>query len=341
MFEPQKYTEWVKGKENWKPITFYMEKNAEYILRQFFQKHVHYEDIADSLNIKRGTLYAWILRRGGDFARREFKRKSHMAKKDLSRHELFKYKDRIIKFLDDPDITLEQFAKEIESNQNTIRLFARKLFGIPVWNRKIREKYRVIKKVSKEDRTLVVDLYSRGLGCKTISAKTGLGCHAVRSILIDTGDWDSRRAEAYTFVEPADRDVARICQSLRARIYRLMNGKGMSENTYRAIGCTKETLMFHLECQFDKGMTFDNYGKCWHIDHIIPLSWFDANIKHERKIAINYINLRPLLASENISKSDNFEIGYKEIQKRSKTCPASADYLRLIDGIMKKRRAAA
>jgi len=83
------------------------------------------------------------------------------------------------------------------------------------------------------------------------------------------------------------------------------------------IGCKKEVgwkislgynnieLKNHLERQFTPEMSWNNYGTYWHIDHIIPLSWFKTEeqlIKKGWKLQ----NLQPLEANINIEKSNNF-----------------------------------
>lgn len=50
-------------------------------------------------------------------------------------------------------------------------------------------------------------------------------------------------------------------------------------------------------------MNFDNYGE-WEIDHIIPVSSFDFNIKNNIFKCFNYKNLQPLWKLENRKKSN-------------------------------------
>lgn len=68
------------------------------------------------------------------------------------------------------------------------------------------------------------------------------------------------------------------------------------------LGYSAQDLRNHLELQFRDGMTWENYSKIWHIDHIIPLMNFDGNNEKEMKLANDIKNLRPLLIQENINK---------------------------------------
>lgn len=68
---------------------------------------------------------------------------------------------------------------------------------------------------------------------------------------------------------------------------------------------TVKELKEHLESKFSEGMSWDNY-KEWHIDHVIPKSWFqfeDANDPEFKKCwALD--NLQPLWVSDNCKKGN-------------------------------------
>jgi hypothetical protein len=51
-------------------------------------------------------------------------------------------------------------------------------------------------------------------------------------------------------------------------------------------------------------MNWDNLGKYWHIDHILPINKFNFSNLNEQKICFHWTNLQPLNATENIQKSD-------------------------------------
>lgn len=106
-----------------------------------------------------------------------------------------------------------------------------------------------------------------------------------------------------------------LIQILRARCYTALKCKNnqKSAHTLELLGCSIEHLKQHLESQFRDGMSWNNYGgrTGWHVDHIIPCSYFDLTKEENQRICFNYRNLQPLWASENDSKGakvpDNVE----------------------------------
>lgn len=60
----------------------------------------------------------------------------------------------------------------------------------------------------------------------------------------------------------------------------------------------------HLEKQFTRRMSWDNYGSYWHLDHIIPMASFKFDTPDDDafKMCWAITNLRPLAAQENMQK---------------------------------------
>lgn len=90
---------------------------------------------------------------------------------------------------------------------------------------------------------------------------------------------------------------------LRNKISSIISNKKQYTHTTDLLGCSIFDIRQHLERQFKDGMTWDNYGK-WHIDHIIPISYFDFTKEEDQKRCFHYTNLQPLWAKENIRKSN-------------------------------------
>ena len=68
------------------------------------------------------------------------------------------------------------------------------------------------------------------------------------------------------------------------------------------LGCSIRDLMTHLESKFYADMSWENYGSCWHIDHIRPCASFNLQNEQEQKICFHYSNLQPLTAKDNLNK---------------------------------------
>jgi len=96
----------------------------------------------------------------------------------------------------------------------------------------------------------------------------------------------------------------KILYNLRGRLYKALKGFSKSKKTLDLVGCSIEELKQHLESQFTKGMSWDNYGFYgWHIDHIKPCALFDLSDPKQQELCFNYINLQPLWAEDNLKKS--------------------------------------
>ena len=54
-------------------------------------------------------------------------------------------------------------------------------------------------------------------------------------------------------------------------------------------------------------MSLDNYGSVWQIDHCLAIASFNLLDEKEMKKCFNWINLRPMYCSENISKGDKID----------------------------------
>jgi len=95
----------------------------------------------------------------------------------------------------------------------------------------------------------------------------------------------------------------RARKNLRNRIRSVIKEKHFSDKTAGILGLTQSEFKAYLESLFSEGMTWDNYGyDGWHIDHIIPLS--SANSITELEELCHYLNLQPLWAEDNMSKSN-------------------------------------
>lgn len=97
----------------------------------------------------------------------------------------------------------------------------------------------------------------------------------------------------------------RLSAAISRGVYGWLRGAKAGRNTEKILGYSMADLRIHLERQFLAGMSWENYGCAWHVDHILPIASFtfqsvdDAEFKQCWAIT----NLRPLWAKANISKS--------------------------------------
>jgi len=97
----------------------------------------------------------------------------------------------------------------------------------------------------------------------------------------------------------------RLGSTLRVRVRRAVKAQAGQKafKTIQLIGCNIESLRQHLESMFKRGMSWTNYGRSWHIDHIIPCAAFDLTDPRQQRQCFHFTNLRPLSAKANIRKS--------------------------------------
>jgi predicted nucleic acid-binding Zn ribbon protein len=95
---------------------------------------------------------------------------------------------------------------------------------------------------------------------------------------------------------------------MRTGIYAGLKSVGASkkgESSLKLVGYSVEDLKRHLEKKFKKGMSWDNYGTVWEIDHILPISAFIIKSAHDVAFRECWAlkNLQPLWKEENNKKS--------------------------------------
>ena len=124
-------------------------------------------------------------------------------------------------------------------------------------------------------------------------------------------DQRNRRSRERYATDPKYRTECNV----RSRINYAL-GTDKSDHAMDLLGCTVDEVLVHIEKQFKSGMTWDNQGKEWEIDHIIPFAAFDLTNRDEQFIVCWYQNLQPLWGHENASKCGK----YTEEGKQSLIC---------------------
>lgn len=70
------------------------------------------------------------------------------------------------------------------------------------------------------------------------------------------------------------------------------------------LGYTVEDLIQHIDNLLTNGMTWENYGSYWHLDHVKPKSWFKYQSTNDPafKECWALSNLQPMVALDNMKK---------------------------------------
>lgn len=75
--------------------------------------------------------------------------------------------------------------------------------------------------------------------------------------------------------------VIRLNSVMRSSIYRSLNGNKDNISWKKLVGYSIQELKLHLESKFQNGMTWENAGTYWHIDHKVPVSFFNITSYHD------------------------------------------------------------
>src|SRR6266498_1134630 len=99
----------------------------------------------------------------------------------------------------------------------------------------------------------------------------------------------------------------RLSENLRRRILHALNKGFKSAHTVELLGGPICWLEVHLESLFRSGMTWENYGPVWHVDHIRPCAKFDLTDHDQQRACFHWTNLQPLFAKDNLQKNAKFQ----------------------------------
>lgn len=96
----------------------------------------------------------------------------------------------------------------------------------------------------------------------------------------------------------------KVLERYRTRVWWALKRNQKAAKTRELLGCSEAVLKQHLEALFVPGMTWENYGPVWHVDHKRPCASFDFSDAAQQRECFNFTNLQPLFAADNFSKGD-------------------------------------
>ena len=101
----------------------------------------------------------------------------------------------------------------------------------------------------------------------------------------------------------------KLNRSMSRRLSTSLRGVKSGHHWESLVGFTFEQLRKHLEKRFTPGMSWENYGSSWHIDHKIPISAFNftrpEDVDFKRCWSLK--NLQPLESKQNMIKGTKIE----------------------------------
>jgi hypothetical protein len=89
---------------------------------------------------------------------------------------------------------------------------------------------------------------------------------------------------------------------LRTRSALRQQGAKKLHHTFALLGCSLPELRSHLERQFSSGMSWDNFGTFWSLDHCTPCACYLLADPVEARQCFHYTNLQPMLVKDNLLK---------------------------------------
>lgn len=94
----------------------------------------------------------------------------------------------------------------------------------------------------------------------------------------------------------------RIGRILRCRITAVLKRKPRASTLTGLLGCSVRFFKAYIETLWLPGMSWENHGLVWHIDHRKPCCRFDLSNPVEQMKCFNWKNQKPMWASANMSK---------------------------------------
>ena len=101
--------------------------------------------------------------------------------------------------------------------------------------------------------------------------------------------------------------IYKLISNFRTAIYQVLKESNVDKNKhyFDILQYTPESLINHLESQFENNMNWDNYGE-WHVDHKLPITSFNIEEMGDEEFmrCWSLDNLQPMWGNDNIRKSN-------------------------------------
>lgn len=104
---------------------------------------------------------------------------------------------------------------------------------------------------------------------------------------------------------------------MRIKLNKILDKTGCrkSKSSSKTLGYSGQELREHLESLMLEGMSWQNYGTEWHIDHAVPISRLISDGVEDAAIINSLSNLLPMWAEHNLEKGDSTLEEYMEVRE--------------------------
>lgn len=89
---------------------------------------------------------------------------------------------------------------------------------------------------------------------------------------------------------------------IRSRIYNVLRHNRKVGSAVSDLGCSLEFFKNYIAEQFTNGMSWENYGTLWELDHILPLANYKLSDRGTFRRLVHYTNYQPLTIAQNRAK---------------------------------------
>ncbi len=110
-------------------------------------------------------------------------------------------------------------------------------------------------------------------------------------------------------------ETVRLKKKMQLSFRRWVNNKSGSAGIQKYVGTDLMSVREWITERMVDGMTWNNYGNEWVIDHIVPMRMFDVKDEVELKICWHYKNLMPLFKRDNLNKEGNIFFAFILLDK--------------------------
>ena len=119
---------------------------------------------------------------------------------------------------------------------------------------------------------------------------------------------NTRMNEYFRNRKQSDLNFKLVC-NLRSRTSKFFKAQNVrkTNKTFDLLGCSHSFFQRWIFHHLYGNEIIENYGSVWQIDHCLAIASFNLLDEKEMKKCFNWINLRPMYCSENISKGDKMD----------------------------------